>query len=94
LRRQTLQPETLSVLFKEKTIADVLAMCVDEAAEFFHADARIHHAVRLLQDVGWVPNLGQQSRRSAAEKHSGSSWSPSCQNAPGGRRAPAYALRA
>ncbi|MEE9559522.1 MAG: excinuclease ABC subunit UvrA [Acidiferrobacterales bacterium] len=54
--------ETLAVLFKDKSIADVLAMSVDEAVEFFAAQAPIHHALRLLQDVGLgYLTLGQQS---------------------------------
>jgi excinuclease ABC subunit A len=37
-------------------------MSVDEAVEFFAAQAPIHHALRLLQDVGLgYLNLGQQS---------------------------------
>jgi excinuclease ABC subunit A len=55
-------PETLSVLFKDKSIADVLAMSVDEAVDFFSAQGSIHHALRLLQDVGLgYLTLGQQS---------------------------------
>jgi len=55
-------PEALLVRFKEKTISEVLAMSVDEAAEFFTAHSRIHHALRLLQDVGLgYLTLGQQS---------------------------------
>jgi excinuclease ABC subunit A len=55
-------PETMRVRFKEKNISEVLAMSVDEAAEFFTAHARIHHALRLLQDVGLgYLTLGQQS---------------------------------
>ena len=54
--------ETLEVRFKTKNIADVLAMSVDEAREFFAAHAPIHHALRLLQDVGLgYLTLGQQS---------------------------------
>ena len=54
--------ETLSVLWREKSIGDVLAMNVDEAVEFFQAHARIHHALKLLQDVGLgYLTLGQQS---------------------------------
>jgi len=45
-------PETLLARYKEKSIAEVLAMSVDEAAEFFAARSAIHHALRLLQDVG------------------------------------------
>ncbi len=37
-------------------------MSVDEAVEFFAAHPRIHHALRLLQDVGLgYLTLGQQS---------------------------------
>jgi excinuclease ABC subunit A len=54
-------PETLMVRFKSKSIGNVLAMSVDEAAEFFSAH-RIHHALKLLQDVGLgYITLGQQS---------------------------------
>jgi excinuclease ABC subunit A len=55
-------PETLAVRFKGKSIGEVLAMNVDEAVEFFSAHASIHHALRLLQDVGLgYLTLGQQS---------------------------------
>ncbi|NIP74012.1 MAG: excinuclease ABC subunit A, partial [Gammaproteobacteria bacterium] len=54
--------ETLAVRYKGKTIAEVLAMSVDEAVEYFSAHAGIHHALRLLQDVGLgYLTLGQQS---------------------------------
>jgi excinuclease ABC subunit A len=54
--------ETLAVRFKSKSIGDVLMMSVDEAVEFFSAHASIHHALRLLQDVGLgYLTLGQQS---------------------------------
>ncbi|MGH8489954.1 MAG: excinuclease ABC subunit UvrA, partial [Gammaproteobacteria bacterium] len=44
--------ETLAVRYRDKTIADVLAMNVDEAVEFFHAHTRIVHALQLLQEIG------------------------------------------
>ena len=54
--------ETLAVRFKEKSIGEVLAMSVDEAVEFFSAHASLHHALRLMQDVGLgYLTLGQQS---------------------------------
>ena len=54
--------ETLSITYKGKSIGDVLAMSVDDAVEFFTAHPRIHHALRLLQDVGLgYLTLGQQS---------------------------------
>ena len=55
-------PETLTVRTKEKTIAELLAMNVDEAAGFFAAHRKVHHALRLLQDVGLgYLTLGQPS---------------------------------
>jgi excinuclease ABC subunit A len=54
--------ETLSVLWRDKSIGDVLSMDVDDAVEFFKAHPRIHHALKLLQDVGLgYLTLGQQS---------------------------------
>ncbi|HUN71495.1 MAG TPA: hypothetical protein VMU52_04235 [Steroidobacteraceae bacterium] len=54
--------ETLSVLWRDKSIGDVLAMDVDEAVGFFRAHSRVHHALKLLQDVGLgYLTLGQQS---------------------------------
>jgi excinuclease ABC subunit A len=55
-------PETLAVHYKGKSIGEVLALSVDEAVEFFSAHPAIHHALRLLQDVGLgYLTLGQQS---------------------------------
>jgi excinuclease ABC subunit A len=54
--------ETLAVRYRERTIADILAMSVDEAVEFFSAHASIHHALQLLRDVGLdYLTLGQAS---------------------------------
>jgi excinuclease ABC subunit A len=52
----------LSVLWREKSIGDVLSMSVDDAVEFFQAHPKVHHALKLLQDVGLgYLTLGQQS---------------------------------
>lgn len=44
--------ETLEVRFKGKNIADVLAMTVDEAGEFFREIPRISGKLRLIHDAG------------------------------------------
>jgi excinuclease ABC subunit A len=44
--------EALQVLFREKSIADVLAMTVDEAVALFENQPRIVRKLRTLQDVG------------------------------------------
>jgi excinuclease ABC subunit A len=55
-------PETLAVRYREKSIADVLAMSVDEAAAYFDFHPGIRHALHLLQEVGLgYLSLGQQS---------------------------------
>jgi excinuclease ABC subunit A len=55
-------PDTLSILFKGRSIGDVLAMSVDDALEFFAAQRSVHHPVSLLADVGLgYLSLGQPS---------------------------------
>ncbi len=50
------------MLWRGQSIGDVLAMNVDDAVDFFAAHARVHHALKLLQDVGLgYLTLGQQS---------------------------------
>jgi len=44
--------ETLDIKYKGKTIADVLAMTVDEAVEFFENIPKVHRKLKVLQDVG------------------------------------------
>ncbi len=44
--------ETLQILFKDKSIADVLEMTIDTAAEFFEAFPKITRRLETLQDVG------------------------------------------
>jgi excinuclease ABC subunit A len=54
--------ETLSVLWREKSIGDVLTMDVDDAVEFFTTMPSIHHPLKLMQDVGLgYLTLGQPS---------------------------------
>jgi excinuclease ABC subunit A len=44
--------KTLEVRYREKNIADVLALTVDAAAEFFSEDAQVARVLRVLQEVG------------------------------------------
>jgi excinuclease ABC subunit A len=54
--------EVLAIRYKERSIAEVLSMSVDEATEFFSAHRRIHRALRLLREVGLgYLTLGQPS---------------------------------
>jgi excinuclease ABC subunit A len=54
--------ETLDVIFKGKSIADVLDMTVDEATEFFKAVPRIRQILETLQRVGLgYIHVGQQA---------------------------------
>ncbi|MDO4918005.1 excinuclease ABC subunit UvrA [Kocuria sp.] len=43
---------TLEVLWHGRSVADVLAMSVDEAHEFFEGQDAIHHTLGVLRDVG------------------------------------------
>ncbi|MFA6428965.1 MAG: excinuclease ABC subunit UvrA [Patescibacteria group bacterium] len=44
--------ETLEVKYREKNIADILAMTVEEANKFFHDIPPIHDKLRILEEVG------------------------------------------
>lgn len=44
--------ETLEVKYRGQNIADILAMTVDEAVEFFASHPRIHRRLQVLQEVG------------------------------------------
>ncbi len=45
-------PQTLEVLYKNKSISDILNMSVDEAIEFFSAIPKIYAKLKTLHDVG------------------------------------------
>ncbi len=54
--------ETLEIKFRDKSIAEVLAMTVDEAVPYFSAQPRIRDRLRILQQVGLgYISLGQQA---------------------------------
>lgn len=44
--------ETLEVTYKGKSIADVLALSVGEAREFFRPIPKIHHILQILEELG------------------------------------------
>lgn len=55
-------PETLSVLWRGRSIGDVLDMSIEDAVEFFASHAVIKHVLQLLCDVGLgYLTLGQHS---------------------------------
>lgn len=45
-------PETLEVTWQDRTIADVLAMTVDDAWQFFANEPAIHRSLTTLRDIG------------------------------------------
>ncbi len=54
--------ETLEIKFRDKSIAEVLAMTVDEAVPYFSAVNKIHDRLKILQQVGLgYISLGQQA---------------------------------
>ncbi len=54
--------EILNIKFKDKSIADVLEMTVEEATEFFQNQPRIHRKLKTLNQVGLdYIHLGQSS---------------------------------
>ena len=75
--------ETLEVLFKGKSIADVLDMTVEEALDFFKAVPRVRDVLTLLHRVGLdYIHVGQQattlSRRRGAARQTGERAEQAC----------------
>ena len=59
---QRFDAETLEVRWRGRSVADVLAMNVDEAVDFFQAHPRVRRPLTLLRDVGLgYLTLGQPS---------------------------------
>jgi excinuclease ABC subunit A len=61
-RGRRYNPQTLEVLYNEKSIGDVLEMTIEEAAQFFSAHPKIARPLSLLVDTGLgYLKLGQPS---------------------------------
>ncbi len=61
-RGRRYNPQTLEVLYNEKSIGDVMEMTIEEAADFFSAHPKIGRALSLLVDTGLgYLKLGQPS---------------------------------
>ena len=61
-RGKRYNPQTLEVLYNDKSIGDVMEMTIEEAAEFFAANPKISRALSLLVDTGLgYLKLGQPS---------------------------------
>ena len=64
--------ETLEVRFNDKSIADVLDMTVEEAADFFKAVPSIRDKMEMLAGSAWATSRSASPRRrSRAARRSG-----------------------
>ena len=59
-RGKRYRPEVLEVRYRDRTIADVLEMSGDQAAEFFRAEKKLQRKLKPLREIGlgYLP-LGQ-----------------------------------
>jgi excinuclease ABC subunit A len=70
--------QTLEIRYRDRSIADVLDMPVEEAAGFFTNFPTISRLIGCLQEVGLgYITLGQASNTLSAARRSESSWPPS-----------------
>ena len=61
-RGRRYNPETLAVLYRDKSIADVLDLTIAQAVDFFSEVPRLHRPLALLRDTGLgYLTLGQRS---------------------------------
>ena len=75
--------ETLEVHYKGKTVAEVLDMSIEDAAEFFKPITSIHRYLATLVDVGLgYVRSGSRHRRCPAARRSASSWPQNCRSGP------------
>ena len=67
--------ETLEILYRGKSIADILDMTVEEGAEFFKAVPSIRDKMETLNRVGLsYVKIGQSATTLSGERRSASSW--------------------
>ena len=86
--------ETLEMLFKDKNIADVLDMTVEEAAEFFKKIPAIRETLRPCTASGSATSISaNRPPPCPAAKPSASNWQPNCQSAPPGARSTSWTSR-
>jgi len=95
----------LEIKFRDKSIAEVLAMTVDEAVPYFSAQTRIHDRLRILQQVHPVDELslawlritgagpGEPDRLGRASSMPTRLFRPAGEDRCGARRGQAAALR-
>ena len=71
--------KTLEVTYREKNIAEVLSMIVDEAWEFFADEPAVQRVLAVLREVGLgYLRLGQPATELSGGEASASNWPPSC----------------
>jgi Excinuclease ATPase subunit len=84
---RALQPETLEVRFKGKSIADVLEMSVEEALRFFAKIPKIRRRLQTLHDVGLdYIKLGQPATTLSGGEAQRVKLARSCRRSRPGRR--------
>ena len=73
------RPEILDILYRGRSIADVLALTVREAFVFFRGETKVQAKLKRLLDVGlgYLP-LGQGANTLSEARHSGLRWPQPC----------------
>jgi excinuclease ABC subunit A len=80
-------PQTLEIQWQGKSIAEVLAMTVEEAAAFFAQEPAVLRPLQVLLDIGLgYLRLGQPATELSGGERSASSWPPSCSARTAARR--------
>jgi hypothetical protein len=72
-------PKTLEIRYRGKNIAEVLAMTVNAARDFFDDQPHVRHSLSVLQEVGLgYLRLGSLRRNFQEAKRRESNWPPNC----------------